>query len=346
MLRVGLSDNGFRLRHWVALLACAEVVGMIAAAAAARAGQALVSVPAGAGQVAVAVGLATVGGTVEGAAVGLATARLLSSRVPGFRVRRWVAVTTAVAALGWAGGTVPSALAGADPVGEAGSSEPTLGLLVVAGLGLGIVLGALLGWAQSMMLRHRVSHPFRWVGANALAWAPAMAIIFVGASAPGGDWPLGAVLALAAVTGGLAGAALGLVLGWSAPSLTGPSATGRILLAMIRSRHRFAVPRSVIGLKIRGRRSGQWHQFPVIAIEDGDAFVVLPGKAHQKRWWRNLTRPSAVEVLRSGIWEPAEARVVSADDVAYANSLEVYRRNYPRIEVPARAPLVRIVLRS
>lgn len=214
------AASDFRLRHWMAWLAGAEALGMIAAATAARASQALVPAPADPGQVAAAIGLATVGGTIEGAAVGLVTARLLQSRAIGLPVGRWIAVTTTVAGLGWAAGTVPSALAESGP-DRAGSSEPTIWLMVAAGLGLGILLGALLGGAQSTLLRNRVSHPFRWVGASTLAWAPAMAIIFIGASTPASNWPLIAVIGLAAITGALAGSVLGLVLGWSAPSLTG-----------------------------------------------------------------------------------------------------------------------------
>ena len=57
----------------------------------------------------------------------------------------------------------------------------------------------------------RVSHLFRWVGASALALASAMLIIFIGASTPAVNWPPFAVLGVAAVTGVLTGAALGLV---------------------------------------------------------------------------------------------------------------------------------------
>ncbi len=38
---------------------------------------------------------------VEGAAVGVVTVRLLARGVTGLPVRRWIAVTTGFAALGW-----------------------------------------------------------------------------------------------------------------------------------------------------------------------------------------------------------------------------------------------------
>ena len=42
--------------------------------------------------------------------------------------------------------------------------------------------------------RRHVRHPWRWIGANAAAWTPAMALIFIGAGLPGAGWPVLAVL--------------------------------------------------------------------------------------------------------------------------------------------------------
>jgi hypothetical protein len=72
----------------VGLLALAEAVGMTTAPATARISVAIVPVPRGPGQVATAIGLATAGGLVEGAAVGLASGALLRSFVPDLSVRR------------------------------------------------------------------------------------------------------------------------------------------------------------------------------------------------------------------------------------------------------------------
>jgi hypothetical protein len=338
----GQRTDDLQLRRWVSLLALAEAVGMTAAAAAARLGQAIVPNPAGAGPVSLAIGLATAGGVVEGAAVGVATAALLQPRAGDLPVRRWIAITTVVAAIGWAAGTVPSALAGTGA--ESANSQPGRWVVLSGALGLGVLLGAFLGWTQATVLRHRVSFPFRWVGASALAWAPAMAIIFLGATTPAVTWPVVAVLGVAALTGVFAGAVLGLVLGWSAPSLSGTSVLGRLLLTVLRSRwQRYLVPRGVIGLKVRGNRTGTWHTFPVMAAWDAQALIVLPGRPDRKHWWRNLIRPSRVEFWRSAGWEPAEAWVLGAADPAYLDSFAAYRRRYPRIAVPHGAPLVRIV---
>jgi hypothetical protein len=80
-------------------------------------------------------------------------------------------------------------------------------------------MGALLGAAQAWALRGAAARPGRWVGANAVAWAPAMAVVFLGATAPDAGWPLQAVLGIALLTGAAAGATLGLVTGRFLPSL-------------------------------------------------------------------------------------------------------------------------------
>jgi hypothetical protein len=84
-------------------------------------------------------------------------------------------------------------------------------VVIGGGAALGIVMGAVLGLAQSFALRGAVRHPFRWMLVSAIAWAPTMAIIFVGATTPGATWSLLPVLLTAAATGAAAGATLVLV---------------------------------------------------------------------------------------------------------------------------------------
>lgn len=198
------------------LCAAAEAVGMTAAAAASRGSRALVGEPAGWGESALTIGLVTLGGIVEGTAVGLATHRGLRPVAPSLPKARWVTVTTLVAALGWAAGSAPATLASG--AGSAGAAPPVL--LVLAGaVGIGLVMGGILGAAQAMVLRGHAAHPGRWIVASVLAWAPAMAIIFAGASVPGEGWRSAAVIVVGTVTGLAAGAVLGLVLGLWAPAL-------------------------------------------------------------------------------------------------------------------------------
>ena len=202
------------LRRWVGLCAVAESVGLTAAATASRLASSLGEGSPTAGDRAAALGLIVAGGLVEGTALGLAQSAALAPTFPWLPRARFVLVTVGFAGLGWATASLPAVLAGDDGEG------PPLLLAALGGVGVGAAMGALLGAIQALVLRVGVPHPWRWVGATALAWMPAMGLIFAGASAPGADWPLGSVAALGTLTGAVAGALLGLVLGRFVPALT------------------------------------------------------------------------------------------------------------------------------
>lgn len=202
------------LSRWVLLLAAAEAVGMITAAAAARISTTVVGEARTIGQALFSVVLVTAGGVVEGLAVGAATYMALSPMAPTLRRRSWMTVTVLVAGLGWAVGSAPSVMAaGGD------DAAPPLALIAAGALALGSLMGAALGAAQSAVLRGHVAHPWHWIWVSAAAWAPTMAVIFVGASTPDASWAAVPVVAFGALTGACAGAALGLLLGWWSPAL-------------------------------------------------------------------------------------------------------------------------------
>lgn len=222
-------------RRWIAANSLAETVGMTAAAAAA------VAVDRFALATVAALAVLVAGGLVEGTALGLAQSRVLASRWPALRVRRYLLVTVLVAGLGWAAGSVPGVL---DEGG--GGASPPLPLVLLGAAGIGLVLGPLLGAAQALVLRGAVRRPWRWVLASAAAWPPAMAVIYLGATAPSASWPWPAVVALGALTGAAAGAVLGAV---SAPwlrALDGPSVAGRVVLRLLESPARGALPGSSV----------------------------------------------------------------------------------------------------
>ena len=139
-------------------------------------------------------------------------------------------VTVAMAGVGWAAGSVPSLTA--DP--SSSSSAPAWPLMLLLGGLMGATMGGLLGVAQSLVLRRHTTHAWRWVGANLAAWTPAMAILMVGASLPSRHWSLAVVLVWALATGALAGATLGLILGWFSSSLLGAKPRDRMVLAALR----------------------------------------------------------------------------------------------------------------
>ena len=204
------------MARWITVCAVAEAIGMTAAATAAKASRALVGEPGNPREASLTLTLVVAGGLIEGLALGGLQAAGLGRLLPGLDRRRWLLVTTAVAGLGWALASAPAALSGTDD----GSAPPLL-LVLSGAAGLGAVMGLILGAAQARVLRGHVRHPWRWVGASATAWAPAMAVIFLGATAPEAEWSVPAVVALGTATGLVAGAVLGLVSWWFLDTLDG-----------------------------------------------------------------------------------------------------------------------------
>ncbi len=312
---------------------------MTASAGAARAGQTLTDRPGPLGGTGVALAVVVAGGLVEGVALGSAQAWPLGRWLTSLRRGRYVLATVLVAGLGWAAASAPSVLAGDDD----GGATPPLGLVLLGAAGLGLVMGPVLGAAQAVALRGAASHPWRWVGANAVAWPGAMCLIFLGASLPEADWPVGAVLLDGAVTGAVAGTALGLVTGWFLPSLTGASPHNRLVLDLLASPWRRGLDRSLVGLSVLGRRTGRSIRLPVqYAVDDG-GLVVVPGHADRKSWWRNLGRPETpIGVLWSGDWVPGRADLLRPGDEGHAEALATYRRRWPKTHLPDSQIVVRI----
>lgn len=201
---------------WVAGCAAAEATGITAGALATRLAE-----PLAGGAVGSSLALVTIvlGGLVEGTALGAVQAVLLGGVFPRLRRRRYVVMTVLVAGLGWAAGSAPGVLAG-----DAGGAPPPLLLVLPGAAVLGGLMGAVLGAAQASALRGAVTHPWRWVTANAVAWTPAMAIVFLGAAVPEASWPVPAVLGIALVAGAAAGGVLGLLTGRWIPALGAPAA--------------------------------------------------------------------------------------------------------------------------
>lgn len=329
-----------RLLTWVVLCAAAETVGMTAAAGAARAADALLAQPSTARTLAA--WAAVLGaGALEATAVGIAQVRSLRGLTPLPRPtpRRFVLTTAVVGTLAWAAGSVPTLAA----PGTGATTAPPWPLLVLAGAALGAVTGCLLGLAQSRTL----PRPLRrgvWVGGSTAAWTPAMAVIMLGASTAGAGWPVHVVLAWAAVTGCVAGGLLGLVLGWSSWSLAGPTVSRRLVLEGLRRRRPRRLSRSVMGLRVRGRRSGTPYELPVMYAEhDGDLWVAV-GHSARKTWWRNVGAGTPVQVLRDGCWVPAVADLVPPQDPRFLNALGWYLARWPRTRLDLDDPVVRLRL--
>jgi hypothetical protein len=150
--------------------------------------------------------------TVEGAIVGLAQWWVLRPYLPDLSSRVWVQATILGAIGAWVLGMTLGTLAG-DFIGL---GESTAALLF--GAALGPVVGALLGGAQWLALRHHVPRAGWWVLANALAWTAGMAVIFAATGIAQESTPVAVVAIAWAVSGVLAGVVVaaihGLVLVW------------------------------------------------------------------------------------------------------------------------------------
>jgi hypothetical protein len=201
-------------RRWVVANAWAEVVGLgISGAAAAlvlpRTSGTTPSVVGGA------VLIVLVAGLVEGGTVGWAQHRVLRAALPGLTLRRWVGATVLGSLVAWTLGMLPSTALGMADVGsvEMSATEPPLTLQLLFAAALGLVAGPILGGAQAVVLRDHVTGAWRWLPANAAAWAVGMPLVFlVAGGVPPASHPA-LVVAVIAVTLAVVGAVVGAIHG-------------------------------------------------------------------------------------------------------------------------------------
>lgn len=208
--------------RWTVACGLAETVGMVAAASAFALSLAWLGEPTTVPVAVLSVLIAMAGGAVEGAAVGAVQWALLRPWLTRLTASAWIGVTVAAAVGGWLLGMLPSvtlALATADDPSAGETTGPPLWVMPLVGVGSGLVLGGLFGLAQAAVLRRHVRHPGRWVWANAVGWAGAMAVMFTGAGIPSEPWPWAQLLPLAAATGVLAGLVIGGATGAFLPHL-------------------------------------------------------------------------------------------------------------------------------
>lgn len=140
---------------------------------------AVLSVPA----VATAIAM-VLGGTLEGALVGVAQWVVLHRYIPRLPWRQWVLATAAGAFIAWALGMMPSTLIELSANTDGSASDPTFASLsdltvyTLAAL-MGMVLGHILALVQWLVLRQYIHRAAWWILANAVAWAVGMVAIFV-----------------------------------------------------------------------------------------------------------------------------------------------------------------------
>jgi hypothetical protein len=212
-----MSATTLSLGRWTAACSVGELLGFgIAGVLGALAFRAIpdpTTVP-----LALALVLACAGaGLIEGALLGVFQWLAMRSAFPSISARAWAWTTALAGATGWILGSLPPtlfSLLGAEPTdASAPAWDPGLVETVLVSSLLGLLLGAMFGGFQWLVLRKHAERAHRWIGANALAWMVALPWSYVaGSSVPASSPPV--VLGLVAIgTGASMGVTVALITG-------------------------------------------------------------------------------------------------------------------------------------
>lgn len=154
-------------------------------------------------------------GAGEGMVLGWAQWLAVHPFLHALQRREWMKATIWGAVIAWGLGMIPSTFfslqettSNAPPM----TMDDTTKYLMAAMMGL--ALGVVLGIPQWMVLRRYVKQAGRWIGANAIAWAFGMPIIFWGAGAVPAQAGGGLMMLMIAMTLLVAGAVVGVVHGY------------------------------------------------------------------------------------------------------------------------------------
>jgi hypothetical protein len=125
--------------------------------------------------------IAVSSGTIEATIVGLAQWWAMHPWFPTIGCFAWWRATLIGALSGYVLGYLPSTLMSMGEVAaQAPQAEPPEWVTLLLAAGLGAVAGAVLSFAQWLVLRRRVRRAGLWTPANMLAWAFGMLVIFWG----------------------------------------------------------------------------------------------------------------------------------------------------------------------
>ena len=88
---------------------------------------------------------------------------------------------------------------------------------------------------------------------------------------------------------------------------------------------------SIVLLTYQGRKSGQRYTLPVQYARLDDTFIIMPGAAANKTWWRNLRGGAPVRLRVGSRNLEANAEVLSgdADCAAISSALNSYWKRFP-----------------
>jgi hypothetical protein len=120
-------------------------------------------------------------GAIEATLVSLAQWWAMHQWFPTIGRFQWWRATLIGALLGYVLGYLPSTLMSmAETTAQTTQVEPPEWITLLLAAGLGAVAGAVLSFAQWMVLRGKVKRAGLWIPANMLAWTFGMPVIFLG----------------------------------------------------------------------------------------------------------------------------------------------------------------------
>jgi hypothetical protein len=125
--------------------------------------------------------LTVASGAIEATLVGLAQWWTMHPAFPKIKRFAWWRATLIGALLGYVLGYLPSTLMSmGGTAAQAAQTEPPQWLTLLLAAGLGAAAGAVLSFAQWLVLRRQAKRAGSWIPANMLAWACGMPLIFEG----------------------------------------------------------------------------------------------------------------------------------------------------------------------
>jgi hypothetical protein len=163
--------------------------------------------------------IAVAGGAIEATIVGLAQWWAMHPWLPAITRRAWWLATLAGALLAYVLGFLPSTLMSlGQDASQPAAAEPAQWIILLLAAVMGLVAGAVLSFAQWLVLRRNVRRAGWWITANMLAWMVGMPLIFWAIDAAQKIQPLALTLLMMAffllLTGAIVGAIHGLCLVW------------------------------------------------------------------------------------------------------------------------------------
>ncbi len=125
--------------------------------------------------------LTVLSGAIEATIVGMAQWWAMHLWFPTIGRFAWWRATLIGALLGYVLGYLPSTLMSMSQTAtQTAQVEPPEWVTLLLAVGLGMAAGAVLSFAQWLVLRKKVKKAGLWIPANMLAWAVGMPVIFLG----------------------------------------------------------------------------------------------------------------------------------------------------------------------